>query len=177
MDTVDLIDQGYAWTAARIAAVPPDRLEAPTPCTLWTLRELLDHTIGSLTMLTAAVDGGDGSPGNDPWSSAIERLVERNREAWRAPGTMDRTITLPIGTLPAPTVASIGLLEVVVHGWDIGQGSGETPEIPDHLALAVLDVARSPLVDGHRGDAFAPDLATGDTPSDQLVAFLGRKPR
>jgi uncharacterized protein (TIGR03086 family) len=211
MDTVDLLDRGYAWTAARIAAVPAGGLDAPTPCTLWTLRDLLDHTIGALTVLTDAVagppgsdaaddpgsgdpggdldggdpgggdpDGGTGggrAPGGSDWDLAIARLAARSRRAWQAPGVMDRTIALPIGELPAPAVASISLLEAVVHGWDIGQGSGEVVDIPDDLALAVLDIARSPLVDSHRGDNFAADLGIGDTPSDQLVAFLGRKPR
>jgi hypothetical protein len=83
----------------------------------------------------------------------------------------------PIGTLPAPVVASGTLLEVVVHGWDISQASGEATEIPDVLAVPVLEFARQPVVDANRGDNFAADLGIGDTPSDQLIAFLGRKPR
>lgn len=46
MDTIDLLDQGYAWTAARIAAVSPDDLDAPTPCSRWTLDQLPDHANG-----------------------------------------------------------------------------------------------------------------------------------
>jgi uncharacterized protein (TIGR03086 family) len=89
---------------------------------------------------------------------------------------MDRTFELPIGTLPAPMLASSVLLELVVHGWDISQASGETVEIPDALALPVLAFARQAIVDANRGDNFAADLGIGDTPSDQLIAFLGRKP-
>ena len=89
---------------------------------------------------------------------------------------MDRTLTLPIGTMSAPTVASISLLELVVHGWDIGQATGESAEIPDSLALAVLDFARQAIADANRAENFAADLGIGDTPSDQLIAFLGRKP-
>ena len=33
------------------------------------------------------------------------------------------------------------------------------------------------LLAANRGDGFAADLGIGDTPSDRLVAFLGRKPR
>jgi uncharacterized protein (TIGR03086 family) len=90
---------------------------------------------------------------------------------------MDRTMELPIGTMPAPAVASVNLLELVVHGWDISQATGERADIPDALALPTLDFVRQALDDDMRGDNFAADLAIGDTPSDQLVAFLGRKPR
>jgi uncharacterized protein (TIGR03086 family) len=186
MDAIELLDQGYAWTAARIAAVPADGLDAPTPCSLWNLQELLDHTIGTLTMLTDAVatavaptDAGPDAPGVGaltPFDRAITELAAQTRRAWEAPGVMDRTFELPIGTLPAPMLASSVLLELVVHGWDISQASGEAAEIPDALALPVLVFARQAIVDANRGDNFAADLGIGDTPSDQLIAFLGRKP-
>ena len=31
-DTLDLLDEGMAWTTARIAAVPADALDTSTPC-------------------------------------------------------------------------------------------------------------------------------------------------
>jgi uncharacterized protein (TIGR03086 family) len=183
--TTTLLDQGFAWTAARIAAVPADRLDGPTPCTDWTLRQLLDHTVGSLTMLTdavAAAAGAETDLGDAPalgptaWDLAVARQSARSRRAWQAPGIMDRTFDLPIGTLAAPTMAATTLLEVVVHGWDIGRAGGDAADIPDELALPIIDFARQPVVDANRGDHFGADLGTGGTPSDQLVAFLGRRP-
>ena len=178
MDSRDLLDDGFAWTAARIAAVPDDGLDLPTPCSLWTLQELLDHAIGALTMLTGAAAGAPIDPaGLGRWDRAIVELADRSREAWQAPGVMDRTFDLPIGSWPAPLTLRATMLECVVHGWDIGQATGEGADIPDALALAILEFARTPEVDDNRGDAFAADLGVGDTLSDQLVAFLGRKPR
>jgi uncharacterized protein (TIGR03086 family) len=182
MDTTDLLDQGYAWTSARFAAVPADRLAAPTPCSEWNLGQLLDHTIESLTMLIDAVATGPAvppdtrAPGESSWSRAIAELADRNRRAWQAPGVMDRTIELPIGIMPAPMVVSVTMLEAVVHGWDISQATGEAAEIPDALAVPVLEFARQALDDGSRGDNFAAALDLGTTPSARLVAFLGRKP-
>jgi uncharacterized protein (TIGR03086 family) len=187
MDTIELLDQGYAWTAARIAAVPVDGLDAPTPCPEWNLRDLLDHTIGTLAMLVDAIasdpaaDGPDAPEvralGSTSWDRAIAELADRNRRAWRAPGVMDRTYELPVGTMPAPVVASASLLELVVHGWDISQATGEAAAIPDALAVPVLEFARQALGDANRGDKFAADLGRGETPSDRLVAYLGRTPR
>jgi uncharacterized protein (TIGR03086 family) len=183
-NAVDLIDEGYTWTAARIAAVAASDLDAPTPCGRWTLAELLDHTVEVLAMVTDAVAGTDGSadapevpsPGSTIWGSAIGELAARSRRAWQAPGVMDRTFELSIGTTPAAATASITLLECVVHGWDISQASGEAAQIPDALAVPVLEFARQALTEANRGDNFAADLELGTTPSDQLVAFLGRKP-
>jgi len=176
MDTIDLLDQAYAWTAARIAVVPADGLDRPTPCSRWNLGQLLEHTIESLTLLTDAVAPEGPARSEASWSQAITDLAARSRRAWQAPGVMDRTIELPIGSVPAPAAASITRLEAVVHGWDISQATGEAAEIPDTLARPVLEFARQAIDDGSRGDNFAAALDVGLTPSAQLVAFLGRKP-
>ena len=179
-----MIDDGYAWTAARIAVVPTDRLDLPTPCDRWNLEELLDHTIESMTMLTEAVEAGTelGSAPANPhplaptrWDLAIAELAARTHHAWRQPAAFERDVELPIGSVPATDAAKITLLEVVVHGWDIGQASGEAPEIPDAFARLILDFAVV-AVDGNRGDNFAAELSMGDTPSERVVAVLGRKP-
>ena len=186
MDTTELLDQGYAWTSARIVAISADSLHDPTPCSLWSVQDLLDHTFDTLAMFTDTVApaGADADApdvralGSTPWDLAIAELAARSRRAWRDPGVMDRTFELPapLGTQPAAVVASANLLEVVVHGWDISQATGERAEIPEALALPVLEFARQALGDAPRGDHFAADLGIGDSPSDQLVAFLGRKP-
>lgn len=184
--TTDLLDQAYAWTSARIAAVSADGLAGPTPCSRWSVQELLDHTFDTLAMFTGAiVPVGADAPapdghalGSNPWDQAIAELAARSGSAWQAPGVMDRTFDLPapLGAQPGQVVASANLLEVVVHGWDISQATGECAQIPEALARPVLEFARQALGDAPRGDHFAADLGIGGTPSDQLVAFLGRKP-
>jgi uncharacterized protein (TIGR03086 family) len=173
---IALLDQGYAWTAARVAAVPADRLDASTPCSEWSLRELLDHMVGSLTMLTDAVDtdGAGDAPAASSWDATLAELFDRGRRAWQAPGVMDRTLETALGAMPAPMVASVTLLETLVHGWDIGQASGERADIPDDLARPVLEFARQAVGDAQRPGSFGPDLGLGGTPSEQLVGFLGR---
>ena len=184
MDTTGLVDQGFTWTADRIAAIPADGLDAPTPCGDWDLRELLDHIVDVLTSLTDAVAAPGDSPSPSPspgrgagdWGRALADLAARNRLGWAEPGVMDRTMAVGDGTMSAPTVASSTLLELVVHGWDVGQATGEAPAIPDVLAAPILAFARGAIDDASRGDNFAADLGVGDTPSDQLLAYLGRKP-
>ncbi|GAC1374998.1 MAG: TIGR03086 family metal-binding protein [Acidimicrobiales bacterium] len=187
MDSTALLDQAYAWTSARIVVVSANGLDDPTPCSRWSVQDLLDHTFDTLAMFTDTVapPGADAhvpevrALGSTPWDLAIAELATRSRRAWQAPGVLDRTFDLPapMGAQPAAVVASANLLEVVVHGWDISQATGEGAAIPETLALPVLEFARQALGDAPRGDHFAADLGIGDTPSDQLVSFLGRKPR
>jgi len=172
---IDLLHQAYGWTAERIAAVDPAGLDTPTPCGRWELRDLLDHTVGVLTIITEAVDP-TASIGPGEWGERMDAIAER-RPAWSAPGLADQVFELPFATMPGSVLAIVGVLESVVHGWDIGQATGENVEIPDHFAFPVLAFARGAIADGDRGDNFAADLGLDGSPSDQLVAFLGRKPR
>ena len=187
MDTIELLDQGYAWTSARIAAISADGLDDPTPCSLWSVQELLDHTFDTLAMFTDTVaprrrrrpTRRTCEPlGSNPWDQAIAELAARSRWAWQAPGVMDRTFELP-----APMGAQPGA------GGGVGQPArgrrarlghqpghrraGRDPRGPGASRPRVRPpgARRRPA-----GDHFAADLGIGDTPSDQLVAFLGRKP-
>jgi uncharacterized protein (TIGR03086 family) len=183
MDIIELLDQGYAWTAARIAPVSAADLDAPTPCGRWNLRDLLDHTIDTLGVFADAVAGPAGAPeaaaradGESSWVAAITELAARSRQGWSTPGALDRTYEMRFGTMPGPIAASANLLEVVVHGWDISQATGEVTDIPTALAEPILEFAQIAIGEAQRGEQFADDLGTGDTPSERLVAFLGRKP-
>jgi uncharacterized protein (TIGR03086 family) len=188
-DLIDLLAQGYDWTEARLARVQPDDLDMATPCEGWQLRHLLDHMLDSLDRLAAAAEGevADADQldpqhqarsdrlGDDCGRTTFAAVKQRALTAWRQPDVMARTCELPLGTLPAPVAANINLVEVVVHGWDVSQTTGEAAAIPPELAEPILAFSR-PTVAAARGTAFGPDLETGDTASERLVSFLGRKP-
>jgi uncharacterized protein (TIGR03086 family) len=189
-DIIDLLDQGFAWTGDRVVRVDPGDLDRATPCEGWALRDLLDHMLASLDRLAAAAEGesaGSGPLGGGPPAvDGVDRLGDGGRAAfaavrqraltvWRHPGVMDRTCELPLGSLPAAMAAHLNLVEVVVHGWDISRATGEAAAIPPELARPALDFSRQ-AVGPARGRAFGPDLEGGDSASDRLVSFLGRKP-
>ena len=207
-DIIELLEQGYAWTAERVAQVSPDDLDTPTPCEGWQLRDLLDHMLGSLDRLAGAAEGEAAetqaetqtpaptpsagptatagrtatvSPtptdrlGDDCGHAAFAAVRKRALTVWHEPDVMARTCELPLGSLPAPVAAHINLVEVVVHGWDISQATGEAADIPPELAEPILEFARQ-AIGPARGRAFGPDLEVGDTVPDRVVAFLGRKP-
>jgi uncharacterized protein (TIGR03086 family) len=185
VDIADLIDEGYGWAGKRIATVHPSDLAAPTPCTEWNLRQLLNHVLGALDLHLNAAAGvaGDRSglqPDTDRFgaapAAAFAALVDTGTRIWREPGVLDRTATLPMGPVPGSALAMLHLTEVLVHGWDVGRATGENAEIPAELAEPALEFSRRFATDAHRGTAFAAELSTGDTPGERLVAFLGRRP-
>jgi len=83
----------------------------------------------------------------------------------------DRRLTLGLMT-------GVGALEMAVHGWDLSRACGHCQPIPGPLATSLLYI--SPLLVPRTGRAplFGPPVTVPPmaTPSDQLVAYLGRDP-
>jgi uncharacterized protein (TIGR03086 family) len=177
MDNTELLDLGFSWTADRISvAQKGNDLGRPTDCGEWDLRALVDHTVASVGMLIDSVATMPASPAAT-WDDAIADLAVRSHAAWQVPGVMERTLELPVGTFRGSALVSAALLELVVHGWDISQASGEAAAIPDELATPILAFAREAIQDESRGDAFGPAVEGGPSPAEQLLAHLGRTPR
>lgn len=190
MDTIELLDAGFTWTAERIGLVPANGLAATTPCPRWDLRKLINHTLGTIDVLAWAVAGDhvlteagahalavEDRLGDDDPAAAVAVRVDQALKTWRAPGALDRSCSTEQGPIPARSAAGVSLLEVVVHGWDIGRSTGEDVPIPAVLAEPVLAFAQQwPPVESQRGVMYAPAIAGGTTPSDRLLGHLGRKP-
>ncbi|PTA42376.1 TIGR03086 family metal-binding protein [Micromonospora sp. RP3T] len=190
MEIIELLDEGFGWTTDRVRYVRRDGLDAATPCTAWNLRTLLNHTLGTIDVLAWAVSGDhvltqagahalatEDRLGDEDPADAFVRRVDQARTAWQAQGALDRECATEMGPIPARSAAGVSLLEVVVHGWDIGRSTGEDVPIPPQLAEPVLAFARQwPPVEMQRGSMYALPIAGGGSPSDQLLRHLGRQP-
>jgi uncharacterized protein (TIGR03086 family) len=129
--------------------------------------------------LQATDDPGadDGDPAVDPVASLRNRAC-RMIGAWtNAGGGGD--ISIAGKALSAGIVAAAGAVEVAVHGWDVARACGQHNPLPPALAGELLDLCRLLVRDADRPARFAAriDLAPDrGSPSDQLLAFLGRRP-
>jgi uncharacterized protein (TIGR03086 family) len=189
MDPIKLLEASFAWAGERVAQVRPDQLDSPTPCAKWDLRGLLNHLIGAMDQL-ARLAGGDREPGpfsaealaqvdrigDDPLA-AYQETAERALAVWHTPGVLERMCEMPLGPMPASVAVRISATDAVVHGWDVSRATGERAEIPAELAEPLLEFGKKFVHEGVRRRVFAEPVPLADgSPSDQLVAFLGRRP-
>jgi uncharacterized protein (TIGR03086 family) len=190
MDVIGLLDTGFAWTADRIRNVAETDLTAPTPCDQWNLRKLLNHLHGAVDVVLGSVGqgrvlttaginalAGEDRIGTDP-AAAFTDLAARACATYRVPGALDRDCLMGQGTsIPARSAVIVSVMELTVHGWDIGRSSGENADIPAGLAEPLLGFARKwPHVEGQRGVLYGPAIPGGTTPAECLLGLLGRKP-
>jgi uncharacterized protein (TIGR03086 family) len=167
--------------ADKVAAVPPDRWSAPTPCENWTARDLVGHVVATQGMFLGFVGRSLGeipSVDDDPlgaWNGAravvLADLQDPARATAEFEGFMGK-MTFEGG------VDRFLAFDLVVHGWDLSRAAGLDDRIQsDDVARvraqadAFGDAMRSP-------QAFGPEVEPPAGADDQakLMAFLGRKP-
>ena len=156
------------------------QLDAPTACSKFAVRDILQHMIGGATMFAGAFRGVaplDRSGETDLVATFPTAMADL-RQAVNSPGAMERTISAPFGEVPGDAFARFVALDGLVHGWDIATATGQPYEPPAALVAAVDTFTRQAISEGMRdGDTFAAEVEApaGASPMVQLVAFTGRQ--
>jgi uncharacterized protein (TIGR03086 family) len=182
MDLLDALDQTFGHAHGVIARVRPDQYDDATPCSEWTVRELLEHLVGVVAGIGWNVSGErPAAPfelAPDPAAQFTEAAAF-TLAAWAAPGALDRMIEGPPGPMPGRALANINLLDTATHTWDLAIATGQPAVLPEDVAAAALEASLQTISPEIRAGRFGPavDAADARHDTDRLVAFLGRQPR
>lgn len=109
---------------------------------------------------------------------ALERLADSIE-----PLNLDQEAVLPFGRYEVGSLASMMLVDALVHTWDLGQAVGVPFAMPHVAADAAYTFSREMLVPELRspdGDAaFGPEVPVGENAGlqEQFLGWLGRNPR
>ncbi|RJK94812.1 TIGR03086 family metal-binding protein [Vallicoccus soli] len=184
-DRHELVLLGLQAFTDRVAHVPADRWDAPTPCEGWSVRDLVGHLVSEHLWAPYLLEGGtveeagdrfDGDLLGDDPARAWDRAEEGSAAAWSA-ADLDSTVHLSSGDAPAREYADQMLLDLTVHGWDLARGAGLDERLEPRLVRHALRWAQDneAMVSGSGlfGERQEP---ASDDPQDQLLALLGRRP-
>lgn len=165
-----------------VAAVRDDQWSTATPCPDWTVAELVGHvTMGN--RISAALLRGEERPSGAErppvaeLPAAFDRSMADLEEAFGRPGALEQTVPLPIGDIPATAARDLRVTELLVHGWDLAQATGQRVAAPERAVQRALEFSREFI---HRippgREPFAASRAVpDDAPAlDRLVALVGR---
>ena len=156
----------------------------PTPCTEWTVRDLLNHLVAGQRRFGAMARGerpparGTDVLGADPKGTFRDATAEVQALA-ATPGMLEKRLATPLGEQPGSFVVLLQGNELMVHGWDLARSIGApTDGLPADIADRTLRMWRERLATMHRpeGGPFAAERpAASDAPAaDRLAAYLGR---
>lgn len=188
--TPDVITAVCASTERIVEGLAPEQYGLSTPCTEWTVRQLLNHVLGALglgaALMTDSMPTVQVGPGQVPAEDlvgdnplAAYRSAVAAFEAAVTPDAIARTHATPMGEMPGVALAGFTALDVLVHGWDLARATGQDTRLDAGLAEQMLGFASQAMPDGsQRGPLMASSVAVGSgaDPTDRLVAFTGRTP-
>lgn len=159
-----------------------------TPCTEWTVRDLVNHLVAEQLWAPSLLAGAtlddvgdrfDGDVLGDDPVSAWDTAAAAAREAFLEDGVLERAVHVSIGLLPARQYAWQMTIDAAVHAWDLATALGLPCPVTEALAERLLDVVR-PWLDEWQGlGIFDPPVAVPRSAgaTARLVALLGRRPR
>jgi uncharacterized protein (TIGR03086 family) len=176
---------------ALVRAVPDEALDRPTPCPDYRLGDLLDHVGGlALAFRSAATkelgEATGGAPAPDAarlpadWRTRIPEDLLALAEAWRDPEAWTGMTQAGGVDLPGEVAGLVALDELVIHGWDVAQATGQAYEVEPAELEAVRGFV-APMADAppeQRAGLFGPPVPVPDDASelDRLLGLTGRDP-
>jgi uncharacterized protein (TIGR03086 family) len=175
------LNRALAAVDPLIAGIADTQWSAPTPCTEWTVRDVVAHLVGVNRMITASLRDqppptrGDDLLGDDPLG-AYRSSATALRDAIQLPGALDRTSQGPMGPANGAERLKWRTADLLGHGWDIAKATGQPLDLPADLVEESLAFLKKELGDASRGARFGPPQpVAADAPAiDRLVAFSGR---
>ena len=182
-DPVALLEQAAAAVQQIVDRVKPDQMELETPCTDWTVRDVIDHIAKGNAWAAANLGSETGTAprptesmvGGDP-ARALRDTSGSMLDAFTAPGARQKMLSLPFGDMPGAAFAGVRATDLLVHGWDIAKATGQPTDFAPELNEIALAGARRTLTFDRAGSPFgAEQPVAADAPAaDRLAGFLGR---
>lgn len=164
----------------------PDQLTEATPCSKWTVRDLINHVVGGGHTFAAAYRREPPATdpdmadllGDDP-QGAFRNALSAFQQAVSAPGALEGTVKLPFAELPAQMAYDVAVCDLLVHCWDLARATGQSLDPPADLVQAADGFLHQLLPNFRRGpETFEePVTVPDDAPAlERLVAYAGRQP-
>jgi uncharacterized protein (TIGR03086 family) len=182
MDALRAANQSFA---RRLRLVRDHDWRAPTPCTAWDVRALVNHVIGAnrrYTMLLRGAPGGELEAtraadhiGTDAVSSFLTTSRE-TEEAFREPGALDRVAHHRIGDRTGRELLSMRVLDVTVHTWDLARAIAGDEHLDSSLVEFVLAIAMDADLSGGSFAAPVGELPDNSSVQTRLLHIVGRHP-
>lgn len=180
-EMITALDQINANANRLVAAVGPDQWQGSTPCTEWTVRDLVNHMAGTSLLLAAGAARTEPTAapdadhlGDDP-VAAFGAATSATSTAWRGDGAVDGMVSIP-AEMPAIACLGVNIIDMGTHCWDLATAIGADHGLsPENVAL--IDQWNRQVVsdDVRAGGGFGEIIPSDDDGLVGMLAFVGRR--
>ncbi|MBV9281840.1 MAG: TIGR03086 family protein [Chloroflexi bacterium] len=174
-DLLDRYERGSAWVRAMVPKAV-GMLDAPTPCSKWDVRTMLNHMIDTQRFFLARARGEEGSlPASPPPALLSDDPVSDFAEvrtamlsAFGQPGVIEKT----------GQALATAFNDLLIHGWDLATATGQDATMPAGLAEAAYENLHGRFTEEQRQGLFQPErpVPADASPQARLLAYTGRDP-
>ena len=160
-----------------------DRLCGPTPCSDYTVEQLLEHMLFVARRVAHIGNGGHFADtpadhaGGD-WAAEFTTRAEAVHEAWADPAKLGQTYAVPWGEMPGAALMLTYTAEFAAHTNDLAQAIGAEVEVDDDALAGAAEAVRFIPAEGRDdpGIPFGPvvEAPANATNLEQIVTWTGR---
>ena len=182
-----LMAAAAAETARVVVGATKTPLDQPTLCPEWDLRTLLNHTILWTSYSAERRAHGESvaeelmskdftaEPG---YVQAYQAQLDKAVQAWSSPDAWAGDRDVMGNATPAADIGAMLIMEMVLHGWDIAQATGQDYRCDDAVAANVLQTveAQGEMFRQYEGFAAIVPVPDHATAFDRALALSGRDP-
>jgi uncharacterized protein (TIGR03086 family) len=170
----------------RVMAIGAGDWTRPTPCTEWSVRDLVRHLVYEELWTPPLLAGATVADVGDRFEGDI--LGDDPQVAWKeaaahalsaaSPGVLGRTVHLSFGDFPGQEYLGQLTADHVIHAWDLARGINADERLDPELAQFVYDFMAPQAEQWAGAGVFAAQV---DVPADadiqsKLLAMSGRTP-
>jgi len=184
---IEVLTRSHDYLREVVAAVPDGAWAAPTPCSEWTVRQVLNHARIDQQAYGLVLTGD--RPDSDPFHPAdalagdpvaeLDKVLRAVAEGYAGMSPDAEQVPTPLGPMPLALAAATAAMDAAVHAWDIAVATGQSRPLPDDLAKGIWPAADrlvDQLRDAYRVFAPAREVKGDYGRAEALLAFLGRDP-
>lgn len=185
----DHLRRADALFSTRLAVIGPSDWGRPTPCTDWSVRQVVGHVVAGSAMAATLLRGasrneaisvlGVDEIGDDPLAD-YRRVLDDQTAAFEALDSFDVICEHPAGDMTARQLLDLRVGDLVLHSWDVAVAAGLDTDLDGDLVEIVWEALRpmAPIIGqlGVFGDGPSGSVSDHAPTQTRLLDLTGRRP-
>ena len=185
-NVIELYEGAVQQMLPTLAGIRADQLSASTPCTEWSVQNLITHNIkvadyaygifqGNNT--TNPTEVGDPLPSQgarDAFAAGTNRVLDLLKSI----GDLNQVVETPFGQMLIANFVMFPIMDIVIHKWDLAKATGQDTSLDAGLAEACYGCVQMGVEMGHQAGIFGPEITVPIAASiqDKFLGLSGRQP-
>ncbi len=168
-----------------MAGIDQSQYILPTPCTEWSVSQLINHNLAIQSGTLALLEGRSIDYAEPCLTTALPECPASALLAVTGPLMqtlksidLDKPLETEFGFIPASRFVMFPMADLVIHKWDLAKATGQNSDIDTSLAEICFQVLAPAADKARENGECGPEAPVPPTASiqDRLLGMSGRQP-